>query len=65
MTGEPSLWSFIINAGFVVKVVIMILLLASIASWAIIIQRALLLKRTRRAAKRFEQRFWSGIELTT
>lgn len=65
MTGEPSLWSFIINAGFVVKVVIMILLLASIASWAIIIQRALLLKKTRRAAKRFEQRFWSGIELTT
>jgi len=65
MTGEPSLWSFIINAGFVVKVVIMILLLASIASWAIIIQRILLLKRTRRAAKRFEQRFWSGIELKT
>ncbi|WP_423062919.1 protein TolQ [Candidiatus Paracoxiella cheracis] len=64
MTSAPSLWSFIINAGFVVKVVIMILLLASVASWTIIIQRVFLLKRTRRAAKKFEQRFWSGIELT-
>lgn len=64
MIGESSLWSFIMNASFIVKVVITILLLASIASWAIIVQRALLLKRTRRTAKKFEQTFWSGVELT-
>ncbi len=63
MTGGPSLWSFILNADFVVKIVMLILLCASIASWAIIIQRGLLLKRTQRDVKDFEQMFWSGIDL--
>ena len=64
MGAEPSLWSFIIDAGFIVKMVLLILFLASIASWAIIIQRAMFLKQTRREAKRFEQLFWSGIDLS-
>ena len=61
---EPSLWSFIINADVVVKIVMMILLLASIASWTIIFQRSTLISKTRRNLKTFEQRFWSGIDLT-
>ena len=60
---EPSLWSFIINAGFVVKLVMLILLLASMTSWAIIIQRSQLLKRTKRDIKAFEKLFWSGDDL--
>ena len=61
---EPSLWSFIVDAGPVVKVVMLILMAASIASWTIIIQRANLLKKTRREVDSFEERFWSGVDLT-
>ncbi len=64
MGTEPSLWSFIADADFIVKVVLLILFIASIASWAIIIQRFLLLKQTRRQIREFEQLFWSGIDLT-
>ena len=60
---EPSLWSFIVDAGPVVKAVMLILLAASVASWTIIIQRAALLKRTRKEVDNFERRFWSGIDL--
>ena len=64
MSAEPSLWSFIIHASVVVKIVLLILLLASIASWSVIIQRIYLLKQTRRQAKKFEKNFWSDIELS-
>jgi biopolymer transport protein TolQ len=64
MSAAPSLWSFVLDADFIVKLVMLILLCASIASWAIIIQRTALLKRTRRDAKDFEHLFWSGIDLT-
>lgn len=63
MTSEPSLWSFIANAGPVVKTVLCILFCASVASWAIIIQRILLFKNTFAAINQFEQTFWSGADL--
>jgi len=63
MTAEPSLWSFISNSSPVVKFVIGILLMASLASWTIIIQRMLYFKQLRKAADTFEKRFWSGINL--
>ena len=65
MGGEPTLWSFISGVGIVVKTVIFLLFLASIASWAIILQRIFLIKQTRRKMKKFERRFWSGGDLTT
>ncbi len=63
MSIEPSLWSFISHSGIIVKIVLLILLLASIASWAIIIQRALWFKQIKNAAKSFNERFWSGSDL--
>lgn len=63
MTPNPSLWSFISQASFVVQLVMLILLFASIASWSIIIQRGLLLKQVRTALAQFKERFWSGVEL--
>jgi len=63
MQPDISLWSFIINAGFVVKVVMFILVLASVASWMIIIQRVLLFKDKWQSARSFEQNFWSGANL--
>lgn len=60
---EPSLWSFISHAGPVVKFVMLLLMIASITSWTMIIQRTLYFKQLRQDAKRFEQEFWSGVDL--
>lgn len=59
MTPEISLWSFIINAGFVVKLILMILSFGSLMSWTIIFQRSRLFKQARNSASDFEDHFWS------
>lgn len=63
MHHEPSLWSFIANAGPTVKLVMMLLLSASVWSWTIIFQRHFFLKDAEVAVKKFEQQFWSGDDL--
>ena len=63
MPSEASLWSFIANAGPVVKIVMLVLLAASIWSWTIILQRWFFLRAARLAVKKFEEQFWSGSEL--
>ena len=57
---EVSLWSMFWTAHIVVKLVMVGLLAASIWCWAIIVNKALLFTRTRKAMDRFEQVFWSG-----
>jgi biopolymer transport protein TolQ len=51
------------NAGFIIKVVVLTLLIASICSWAIIIGKHFRLKKLRRDADYFEEDFWSGTPL--
>ncbi len=63
MVHEPSLWSFITNAGTVVKTVMLILLAASLGSWTVIFQKFFLLKDARYAAKKFEKQFWGMNDL--
>jgi biopolymer transport protein TolQ len=48
------------NAGFMIKIVMLSLLLASIWSWAIIIGKYLKLKHLNHEANVFEDNFWSG-----
>ncbi len=57
MTETTSLWSFIANAAWVVKFVLLILLAASMLSWTLIIQRFLLLRQSRRLISEFERNF--------
>lgn len=64
MTANPTLWSFIANAGLVVKFVMLLLLIASVISWTFIFQRYSYLKATRRAMADFEDQFWSGGDLS-
>lgn len=64
MTPDTSVLSFMLNAGLVVKIVMMILFTASIFSWTVIFQRIALFKKARSTTKDFETRFWSGIDLT-
>src|SRR5579863_3490281 len=59
--GEPlSILRLIVQASVPVQVVIAILLLASLTSWAIIFRKRAVISRARREADRFEDRFWSG-----
>ena len=58
-----SIWSLIVQASFVVQFVMLLLFLASVVSWGMIVQRALLLSRAKKQFHAFEQTFWSGIDL--
>ncbi|MEZ5921022.1 MAG: protein TolQ [Parvularculaceae bacterium] len=58
--GEFSLLSLFLSAGLVVKVVMGILITASIWSWAVIIDKSLLFGRLKSKSRRFEDMFWSG-----
>ena len=60
---EVSLWSLFIEAGFVVKLVMIGLIAASIWSWGIMIDKWFSFTRLRRAFDRFEDTFWSGQSL--
>ncbi len=55
-----SLWGLFLEADIVVKLVMLILLLASIWVWAIIIEKSLSVRRVNREANAFEDEFWSG-----
>ena len=57
---DMSVMHLIFVADPVVKVVMFILLLASIASWALIFQRSMVLKKDRQSFAQFEKQFWSG-----
>jgi biopolymer transport protein TolQ len=52
-----------LKASLLVKLIMLILIGFSIASWAIIIQRTRILNAGREA-EAFEDKFWSGIELS-
>jgi len=62
-TGDITLWSLFMQAGIVVKIVILGLIGASIWTWAIIVDKSFSYGRTRRQFDRFEQVFWSGQSL--
>lgn len=63
MVADQSIFSYFMNAGPVVKIVMLILLAVSIISWTIIFQRRIVLKQARIAIQEFEAEFWSGIDL--
>lgn len=64
MAQELSVWHLIANASFTVQAVMGLLFLASVISWFMIIQRGFYFRATRAAMRRFEQQFWSGMDLS-
>jgi biopolymer transport protein TolQ len=60
---ELSVWYLIANAGVLVQLVMLLLALASVVSWALIFQRVQVLRKARKAQNAFEERFWSGMDL--
>lgn len=63
MQTEFSLLSLFLEASIVVKIVMLILVVFSILSWAVIIQRSKVLTKARKDSLTFEDRFWSGEDL--
>ncbi|MWV17078.1 protein TolQ [Pseudomonas sp. L-22-4S-12] len=59
-----SMWSLISNASFVVQLVMLVLVAASVTSWIMIFQRSTMLRAAKKSLEVFEERFWSGIDLS-
>jgi biopolymer transport protein TolQ len=57
---DLSILGLFLQADIIVKVVMLILLLASFWSWAVIFDKLMRLRRLRRDATAFEESFWSG-----
>ena len=55
-----SVWALFLRADFVIKMVMVVLFVASFWSWTIIIDKWLRVRRLEREARRFEESFWSG-----
>jgi len=62
-TSEVTLWSLFMQAGFVVKLVMLGLIGASIWTWAIVADKWISFGKFRRQLDQFEQVFWSGQSL--
>ncbi|MGH8200709.1 MAG: protein TolQ [Steroidobacteraceae bacterium] len=63
MNGQLSIIRLVVDASVPVQIVVGLLLLASLTSWAIIFRKRLLIGRARREADQFENNFWSGGDL--
>ena len=63
MSTDLSIIELVMKASLIVKVVMGLLVLASMYSWTIILFKRAVFKRARKALLAFEKRFWSGADL--
>jgi len=61
---DTSITSLILQASFIVQIVMLLLLAASVVSWAIILRKRTMLREAWRGSADFESMFWSGGDLT-
>jgi len=59
-SADMSLWGLFAKADMVVKIVMVVLILASFWCWAIIFEKGIRFRRLRQKADEFEDVFWSG-----
>jgi len=64
MSAPTSIVGYFFQAGWVVKSVMMILLMASISSWAMILQRLWFFKQKMGDYQAFHRRFWGSNDLS-
>ncbi|CAH8216338.1 protein TolQ [Vibrio aestuarianus] len=64
MTADISILDLFLQASILVKMVMLILLGMSIVSWAMIIKRSKILSQAEKSADSFEDKFWSGTDLS-
>ncbi|MGH8734825.1 MAG: protein TolQ [Burkholderiales bacterium] len=63
VTQDLDIWTLIVNASFVVKVVMVLLLAVSFMSWMFIFQKWFSIRRANAQSDKFEREFWSGNDL--
>jgi len=65
VSADLSILSLVTNASVLVQLVMLLLLIASLMSWNIIFQKRKMLAEARQRADDFEDRFWSGGDLSS
>jgi biopolymer transport protein TolQ len=63
MNQDLSIFHLILNASLVVKLVMLLLMVVSVSSWAAIFRKLFSLKRVTTLNDKFEREFWSGTSL--
>lgn len=61
---QMSMWYLIASASVLVQLVMLSLVLASVVSWVMIFQRITAIRASKQALDEFEDRFWSGVDLS-
>jgi biopolymer transport protein TolQ len=64
MNGDLSLITLVLDASIIVQAVLLLLLIASVASWAIILRKRRVLNQAESGSNAFESSFWSRGDLT-
>lgn len=64
MDSGLNFFDLILKASVVVQLVMLTLVAMSVFSWAIILERKKTLGQSLKNAKKFESRFWSGVDLS-
>ncbi|AJY47186.1 protein TolQ [Martelella endophytica] len=62
-TADVGLLALFLQAGLIVKIVMLGLIAASVWTWAIVIEKIIAYNKERRAYNQFEDAFWSGTSL--
>ncbi|KMT65467.1 protein TolQ [Catenovulum maritimum] len=65
MSADITFFGLFLEASLLVQAVMVTLLLASLVSWAMIFQRKAILSNALKTAREFEDKFWSGVELSS
>jgi biopolymer transport protein TolQ len=63
VSSDLSFLDLVIEASVLVQLVMLILLATSVASWAFIFERSRALSTAKSEMKKFEDKFWSGVDL--
>lgn len=60
---EGPFWQLLLSTDLAVKLVMLFLIVLSVITWAVILEKYFLLKRLQQRADRFDEIFWSGISM--
>lgn len=64
MIHHTSVLGYFLQAGMIVKAVMLILIIASIVSWTLILQRAWFFRQVKQQYESFNRRFWASSDLS-
>ena len=62
-TTDMSILHLVMQASVVVKIVMLVLVVASLMSWGFIFMKLFAIRRAQREAEQFEAEFWSGTDV--